>query len=268
MPSKLIMTFVLTLFLNYLSFSELLFDPPNAAIYEPRIGSSFQIDSKELRLDIGTSVDLKRFDLAENKKLSVGADFFTYSRLRRETNFKFPVETADYYFGANAAFIGDLGGSRVQSRLRIAHISSHLVDGYSEDSEFWFEPFVYSREFVDFLAAVSVFEGFKNRAYLGGTYIFSTTPDDFDRIIPQAGFDFEYPIWKSLSFSAGYDFRLVGAAGRSIGANNLEGAILWRTSDYAGIALNVNYYSGTSIHGMFYKCRDSYMAVGFRILFY
>ncbi len=268
MSSKPILTFALFVFLPYLTFSELLFEPPTAGIYEPRIGSSFQLDSKELRLDIGTSVDLKRLDFDEDGKLSVGADFFTYSRLRRESNFKFPVETADYYFGANAAYVGKLGGSRIQSRLRIAHISSHLVDGYSEDSEFWFEPFVYSREFVDFLAAITVLDGFENRVYLGGTYIFSTAPDDFDPVVPQAGFDFEYPIWKSINIAAGYDFRLVGAAGRSIGTSALEGGILWRTSDFAGIAFNVNYYSGASMHGMFYKCRDSFTSVGFRILFY
>ncbi len=73
----------------------------------------------------------------------IGLEGLAWSRLRTLSNFRFPVETVDYFFGAFA----DWGDNEVGWRLRISHISSHLVDG--SDSVTGGSSSHYSREFVE-----------------------------------------------------------------------------------------------------------------------
>jgi hypothetical protein len=71
----------------------------------------------------------------------IGLEGLVWSRLRILSDFRFPVETADYYFGAFFTWRW--------SRLRIGHISSHDVDG--KDSVFGGSSSHFSREFVEWM---------------------------------------------------------------------------------------------------------------------
>ena len=85
---------------NLFSFEELLFRPLTANHLESRIGTFYQHTEERLRLDIGHSLDL--FEITNTGFLMrIGGDFFILSRLRSDGRMKFPVETADYYFGFN-----------------------------------------------------------------------------------------------------------------------------------------------------------------------
>ena len=223
------------------------------------------MDDEKLRLDIGYSHDLAKFEL-KSGKMAVGADFFTYTRLRSDGRFKFPVETSDYFFGLNGSYITEIAGKELGLRLRLSHISSHLVDGYSSDGEFWKEPFTYSREFLEFSAGWYIFDNV--RVYAGINYIFSSIPDDIEAITPQFGFDAEMPINNSIELVCGFDHRTIGIDSEYAGANNFEGGVNFITSENAKISLFYSYYSGRSIHGMFYKEFDKYSSIGFKILFY
>src|SRR5687768_4058096 len=117
-------------------------NPLYAGKYEARIGGSFAPDAEKLRLDIGATVDVLTIRdssgvvgsiARERNRLSVGFDFFTWSRLRSETGFKFPVELIDYYFGFNSGLrLARIAGHQPlisEIRLRLGHISAHKVDG-------------------------------------------------------------------------------------------------------------------------------------------
>ena len=83
--------------------SDLNIQPFTANILEPKAGFLFSMDNNKLRLDISTSRDIvKWFD--DGETISIGADLFTFTRLRSTDNFKFPVETIDYLFGLNAGY--------------------------------------------------------------------------------------------------------------------------------------------------------------------
>src|SRR5205823_6124554 len=85
-------------------------EDPYAGKIEARIGGSREFPGDKLRLDIGASFDmLTLYEPVEqahhyyyHTQLTLGADFFTWTRLRSTGNFKFPVEAVDYYFGVNA----------------------------------------------------------------------------------------------------------------------------------------------------------------------
>jgi hypothetical protein len=243
----------------------LTFKPLTAAVFEPRIGSFYQFDSEKLRLDIGTSVDLKTFESANKDKISIGADFMTYTRLRTAGNFKFPVETSDYYFGLNTCITDSMFNLPFSYRIRFAHISSHLVDGYSDTSVFKKEPFVYSREFIDLLAAVQLNDF---RVYAGVNILYSVKPKNFLLLNPQIGADYEHKLLNWLSACAGYDFRYVGISHNLYPVHNAQAGLKFITDDKVGLFLGAYYCSGKSMHGLFFNDVDNYFGIGFQIMFY
>jgi hypothetical protein len=270
---KFILSFLILFFgfnsLKLLALEDLLFKPLTANHLESRIGTFYQIEDDKLRLDIGHSLDFKELISNENLKLRIGGDFFILSRLRSEGKMKFPVETSDFYFGLNGSANFRFLENNFSARLRIAHISSHLVDGFTKNNyEFIQEPFVYSREFIDLILSSnhSISENFSVRPYFGGTFIFSTIPKNVNKIVPQIGFDFEFSANNLLKLSGGYDFKLQGTENlANIGCNSLQTGIQFNLSQNIGIALNYYYYSGYSIHGMFHTQKDNYNGFGIQI---
>ncbi len=243
----------------------LLFKPLTANVFEPRIGMMYQFNSHKLRLDIGTSNDLFELQKTGTTQINIGTDFFTFSRLRSEGNMKFPVETTDYFFGINITGKDRLWGKDISGRLRISHISSHLVDGMATGIEFTQEPFVYSREFLDLVSTITIAD---IRFYAGLSYIFSTIPKNVNEIIPQLGFDYDYSISQLLSIRGGYDFKLGGSDCTFRAVHTFQAGLLIQAFDSAGIMLNYYIYEGPGMHGMFYDRFDSYHGLGFQIVFY
>lgn len=246
------------------AYDGLLFKPLTANVFEPRVGATYNFDDNKLRLDIGTSIDLTDFKFKDSSEIRIGGDFFTYTRLRSQSNFKFPVETSDYFFGVNSTIKTKLFDKEVFGRVRIAHISSHLVDGMSDEGKFERMPFIYSREFIDLTLAAN-FNCI--RVYGGFTFVFSTRPANVTKINPEFGFDFEPAINPWLNVYGGYDFKLSGDRGVATGINAAQIGLKFKTSEKTGLSLSYYFYSGKSMHGMYYFEKDFYNGLGFQLLF-
>lgn len=243
----------------------LTFKPLTANVFEPRIGSFYNLNDNNLRLDIGASFDLIKLNENSPSEMSIGADFFTYTRLRSENNFKFPVETSDYFFGLNFSSNFNLFEQQFQSRVRLAHISSHLVDGYSDKGVFVKLPFVYSREFFDITIAKYFIYSDDNyiRPYIGTKVVFSTQPDDVSLLQGQIGFDLIHLINTFTEISAGLNF----ANGEDILNTSSQIGLNFKFIKNVGLFLGYHYYNGNSMHGMFYKEKVHYSAIGFQIIY-
>jgi hypothetical protein len=231
----------------------IMFRPLAANPLEPRVAVMFQPASEKLRLDIGTTIDLAAIGDA-GVETRFGVDFFTLTRLRSDGRFKFPVETSDYFFGVNASQRRVYEGWNLLWRARLAHISSHLVDGYTGPRA----AFVYSREFLELISAAEFSDW---RIYVGGTYLFSTIPDDFGLISPQLGADLMMPLAKNLFLRAGYNLTLAEIAGEFKAVHATDLGLKLGARDAAGIAITFRMYDGPSVHGMFYDQQDSYGAI-------
>ena len=70
---------------------ELNIQPFTSNFLEPRMGVFFQTGQNDLRLDIGASKDIFHTRIFPQANLSLGADFFTFTRLRGESGFHFPL---------------------------------------------------------------------------------------------------------------------------------------------------------------------------------
>jgi hypothetical protein len=249
----------------------LLFQPLRANIFEPRVGGLVSIvgatERPALRLDIGNSIDLVSFRLsgAAPAEIRIGADFFTFTRLRSEVNFRFPVETTDFFFGMNGSANVPLGkGFALETRLRVAHISAHLVDGFPQ----YQQSFVYSREFVDAVAAFSQATALGTvRVYAGANLLFHSIPDTFGTATPQLGADarLAIPGVDFLSLQAGYDMKVSTITGSTSLIHSAQAGIKIGERLGHGVLLSAYWYDGKSLHGMFYNQRDNYFGIGFQV---
>lgn len=241
------------------------FKPFIAYTIEPRLGFINRLNINNVRLDIGASYDLLKFEPLKFFKMAFGTDFFTYTKLRKENDFKFPVETIDYLFGVNYSlkyakpdndFIYSL-------RIRLSHISAHLVDGFADSNLFKKTPFVYSREFFDISFA---FEIDFIRFYLSSDFIFHSIPDVFSSINPHIGLDFRYPL-SIFELIGGYDFKLSHINNESYKAHSAQLGLSYKLSKIISFFLGAYYYNGNSIHGLFYNENDEYFGLGFQFIY-
>ncbi len=240
--------------------------PFTANFLEPKAGFSFGLGRGQIRLDIGTSSDFFH-SAKDNTVLSFGADLFTYTRLRGESEFHFPVEAIDYFFGVNAGYKVINNKTEYGARLRISHISAHFVDGHFDYNIYdWRDgriPRVYSREFLE-LFPYYKFNGL--RIYAGLTYLFHTSPKVFGKGIYQLGFDYYAPnlISGGVTPFIAYDFKL-SKINSYYGNNIISTGFKFGKPYNKGFSIFASYFSGNSIHGEYFDYREHYATIGFSV---
>ncbi len=250
----------------------LLFKPLVADTYEPRDGILSEIGKNSLRLDIGNSIDLLQYRFNNDSSLlTMGADFFTYTLLRGEKDFHFPVDASDYFFGINFNYKKFLAEGVLSSRLRISHISSHFVDGHYDNTlQEWKDsqpPRVYSREFFDGVVAFEPSSITDNaRIYVGGTYLYHVDPPDLARFMGDAGLEYHSKMWNNVFAYGAYQATVLKILETSVRHNVQLGM---KIGNWEGRGLNLygSYFSGYSIHGQYFDVKDNYFALGFLIEF-
>ncbi|MCB2204432.1 DUF1207 domain-containing protein [bacterium] len=251
--------------------SRLLFAPLQASHLEPRVGLTRLVQNERLRLDIGNSIDIATWkDVFGGADMAIGADFFTWTSLRQEKDFHFPVDAVDYLFGLNASYRRSLSTDAVLSaRLRISHISAHLVDGsFDKDIGAWREqlPRVYSREFFEGIVALEYLRWL--RVYAGLTYIYHIDPPDLGKWHPQGGVEAAWISPAGLPFHpyVAVDVRAMDVHGWGAAVSTQIGVKIgrWRGS---GVDVFIAYYEGKSQHGEYHDRNWAYWGPGFNISF-
>jgi hypothetical protein len=246
---------------------ELNIQPFTSNFLEPRNGFMFALDENWLRLDIGTARDILQLKSGE-QTISLGADLFTFTRLRSNDNFKFPVETIDFFFGINGGFNKNDGKREYGLRIRLSHLSAHFVDGrYDVHTSKWLnerDPFTFSKEFIELFPYYRI-SGL--RFYLGLTYIFHIIPEIINKGIYQVGFDYYI-----LTFSNGsitpfisYDFKLNGINDTYFGNNIAKLGVKFGSPLSRGFSVLISYISGKSIHGELFDLTENYLNIGFNL---
>jgi len=240
--------------------------PFTANMLEPRMGFLFQLNKNELRLDAGRSVDIAAMRI-ENSVISFGADMFTYTLLRGEKNFHFPVDAVDYLFGVNFGYKMTTDCYEYGVRARISHISAHFVDGhYDGKDQSWRDgrdPRVYSREFVELMP---FYKTSNMRVYAGFTYLFHVDPVSIKKDNYQLGLDYYFKniISESITPFAGYDFKIIHND-KYTGNNSLSFGLKFGKPQGKGISLYFNYFSGKNIHGEYFDYDSEYSALGMNL---
>lgn len=241
---------------------ELNIQPFTANFLEPKAGFAYHFGKSQLRLDIGITSDIYQSE-EDNKTYSFGADLFTYTRLRGEKEFHFPVEAIDYFFGINAGYKVKNSHSEYGLRFRLSHISAHLVDGqFDTGTEKWRNgrsPQVYSKEFIELFPFYRIGGA---RIYAGFTYLFHVSPEKIGKDIFQLGFDYYLiDFCKYFTPYAAYDFK-ISKIGKYSGNNIISAGIKFGEYNSKGLSILFSYLSGKSIHGEYFDLHEQYSTLG------
>jgi len=254
----------------YFFTSNTIYVPVEASIIEAKNGVTKFIDSKYLTLNIGVSFDLIGLKAKKNT-FSFGIDFFTFSNLRSEDNFKFPVDAIDYLFGVNFNLKRDLSKRNVlTSRFRISHISSHFEDGHVyERTDTIFTPYVFSKEFLE----LSVMSNYRinNKLYfksmLGVNFIFHAIPDEISSFSGELGLELRYYITKFLNFYISNDVNIASVNSVSNLNESFETGLSFGNINSRALSLYFDYYDGQDYKGQYYGKYLNYTGLGLRFKF-
>ncbi|MDD8017423.1 MAG: hypothetical protein PHP42_03510 [Bacteroidota bacterium] len=244
----------------------LLFKPFVAQTFEPRVGLVWHSDRNRLRLDIGNSVDLIQYQSEKTtRRITIGADFFTYTLLRGEKNFHFPVDAVDYLFGFNVNYVDTLKDGIFSSRFRLSHISAHFVDGHYDNTQrIWkdgISPQVYSREFFDLAVAFEPNEQF--RGYVGAVYVFHVDPTTLPKFYGYIGGEVHKEFLRDLNGYVAYQFTPTGLRPR----NEIQVGTKIGNWYRRGVQVYFLHYIGNSIQGEYHDMQDEYSGIAFTIDF-
>lgn len=254
----------------YFLTSDLLFVPLKSSIIESKMGFTKFIDKKYLKLDIGASFDLAGLK-TKNAKYSLGIDFLTFSNLRNEDNFKFPVDAIDYMFGLNVNFKKELSrDNTISGRLRFSHISSHLEDGHIyENTDTMFTPFVFSKEFID--AAVmdefGIADNFSVKGLAAINFIFHAIPEDMSKLSGQLGIEMRYFFLEFLSVYLSNDVTIASVNSSTNVNESFEGGVSFGRKKSRALSLYFDYYDGQDYRGQYYGRYLNYKGLGMRFEF-
>ena len=255
--------------------SGLLFRPLVAPTIEPRVGVMKMTGQNTLRLDIGNSIDLVGYTPGYDKSpiLTFGTDFFTFTRIESESGFHFPVDAVDYLFGINANAMFRTPDRLYSARLRISHISAHLVDGhYDGITQQWKNgqaPQVYSREFFDLVGATEFTSlPLPIRIYAGAQYLYHVDPRGLPRLSGQCGSEISSgsTIGSTTTVYAAADFRIIKISSTTV-QTTIQTGIKFGNYHGRGFDIFLTYFNGMSLHGEYYDQREEYSAVGLKFDF-
>ncbi len=255
--------------------SGLLFKPLIASQIEPRVGIMKMTGENRLRLDIGNSIDLVGYT-PENERafgMALGADFFTLTRIESERKFHFPVDAVDYLFGINASTACNTPDRIYALRLRVSHISAHMVDGhYNGSTRQWKDnrnPRVYSREFLNLVGAVTFSDlPLPLRIYAGGQYLTNVDPRNLPRFSGEWGAEISTGtlLGRTVTPYAAADFQLLKITSTTVRTSIQAGCKIGYFNG-RGFDIFATYFNGMSIHGEYFDVREEYTALGVNFAF-
>jgi len=239
-------------------------------MFKSKIGVIKYIDKKNLKLDIGVSFDLIGYR-NKNNNYSFGVDFFTFSNLRSEPNFKFTVDAIDYLFGINFNLKKKLfRGPDISHRLRISHLSSHFQDGHIyERNDTIFSPVVFSKEFIDFAVVleINLSKKLSLKNLLALNYIFHSIPNNNAKVSGQFGIEFRCFIFKMFSTYFSNDLTLASVNSKTNLNENFEAGLSFGGLNSRSVNLYFAYYDGQDYRGQYYGRYLNNKGMGIRIKF-
>jgi len=248
------------------------FPPLRANYQEPRVGVRKEAGTSRLKLDIGSSIDFLEYRPdTSGGRIRIGADFFTYALTTSAEGLRLQVDAVDGFFGGHVAYAAPDG--RLLLRLRLMHISGHLIDGHwNHITMQWIDnklPIPYTRDFGE-LVGYYTWGGAAAAlgAYSGFSYATLARPDNLARwgtihgvelhttglTGPVAGRPFSVYAADNLAFTGIPQY---------YGTNTLETGVKFGEWNGRGVRLYMSYYHGLEVFSQYYYVRTDQWGLGF-----
>lgn len=254
------------------------FAPLKANHQEARIGVFKYFGTANLKVDIGNTIDVFGLTFHSSKmRFTVGIDFMAYALVTGSQGLRLQVDALDGFFGGNLSFSKSFDPDRLQARLRILHLSAHLVDGhYSMSLKQWLdnrEPIPFTKDFGELLVAHELQPSFGFFRYYGGlSYATLARPIELERIAFSAGFELATDQWFGKVFDQPtYAFITNHFAlnGNPVYTGNNQTQLGVKFGDWhgRGVVLYLAYYNGNNFFSEYFDERVSIVGAGFTVDF-
>ena len=229
---------------------------------EPNRFAIVRDQSRErIRLEAGYGSDVIKIG-----RTVVGAEGLIWSGLKSLSNFRFPVETADYFFGLYTVYSLHIEGKRdpLPLRLRLSHISSHFVDG-TKDTLIGGSSSRYSREFISVETQLVPYstEDSWFAISAGIKYVFHQVTD----VEPALQFPVSIDLIPRFMPSQSYPFITISTAGSAY-FPQYSAALTLRFSTGINTYFDVygEYHSGATRYGVEGKLKENGYEFGIKLL--
>lgn len=252
------------------------FQPIKAHVKEARMGVLYNPENGQLKLDIGNSIDLLKFQNG-NQILTFGIEFNAYAHSINYQGNRLQIDAIDGFFGGNGVFSTSTPDAAFFTRFRIIHNSAHFVDGhFDKTTNSWKEnlaPVAFTRDFGELLLVYQLkFQESSLKLYAGPAYATLVRPMEIKKWSFDSGFEYSVKnlmgrfFDKDENIFIGYHFELFGSPVYQGNSNFVMGVKLgaWEKK---GITIYGNYYTGRNLFNEYYKMRVSKYGIGFSIDF-
>ena len=254
------------------------FLPLKANHQEARIGLFKYFGSANLKVDVGNTIDVFGLNFSASRlRVTAGIDFMAYAFVTGSQGLRLQVDALDGFFGGNFSFSRTFESSRLQGRLRILHLSAHLVDGhYNPTSKQWLDnrdPITFAKNFGELIVAHELQPSFGIFRYYGGiTYAGLVRPAELQRYAFSVGFEIassailgnvlEHPTYPFIA----NHFSVAGNPGYT-GNNQAQIGVKFGEWNGKGVVLYLAYYNGNSFFSEYFDERVSIVGAGFTVDF-
>jgi hypothetical protein len=223
-----------------------------------RFTTAFDFKPGWYRLEAGYGGEIARIST-----IGIGAEGLIWSGLKAFKDFRFPVQTADYFFGVYSIFPLPIWGANNleawKMRFRLSHISSHYVDGAGVTPTNTSSQF--SREFVSLEALFDKAEKSRFRLSLGLKFVFHQVKDIEEQ--------FQFPgVFDIIAFNKDGNqiFATISTASGPTLANYSAGITYRRMFESKTNAdIYAEYHAGRSRYGVYSDTKQDGFEVGIRV---
>ncbi len=248
-------------------------------ITEPRIGIFKFLDTGEMKIDIGNTIDILVFQIPDHGiKISVGIDFFAYAFTTSGQGLRLQIDAIDGFFGGNLSLCKEAEQNKIQARLRILHHSAHFVDGhYNFNTDTWLDnrkPIPFTKDFGELVLSHVVSRPFGNFRYYGGfSYATLVRPPVLKRFDCLGGVEVYFDniidsiLNQPTNIYLTYNLSIIGVP-KYIGSNQIQIGLKFGKWYSKGPSIYMAYYTGNHMFGEYYDERLQTVGLGFTVDFF
>lgn len=254
------------------------FSPLKANHQEARVGVFKYFGASNLKVDIGNTIDVASLEIPSSYlRFTVGIDFLAYAYTTGAQGLRLQVDAIDGFFGGNVTVSQQRNGSRLYGRLRILHLSAHMVDGhYILSANQWIgnrPPIPFTKDFGEVTVAHEVSSKFLSIRYYGGTsYASLVRPSELKRFAFLAGLELTTDKLIGTVFNQPTNVYVanhfnVSSVPKYTGSNQLQMGVKLGRWHGKGFVFYFAYHTGNSFFSEYYDERVTITGAGFTVDF-
>lgn len=227
-----------------------------------------------MKLDIGGAMDILNIRVRDDStaNLRFGADLFAYALSASHRGLRLQIDAVDGYFGGHIVYREQRDRTALLVRLRILHLSSHLVDGHFDlDNEAWIGgrlPNPFSRDYGEVTAGY-LWQWDKAGLFVYGGFSYATlVRPAMKRLTTHYGATLHSGRWVESGFGVPVlfyisDHLLVWGVETLSATNVAEAGVKLGEWEGAGIKIFLSYHSGLELYHQYSNLKSDALSLGF-----